>query len=111
MTTMVIIDDFLIKYKLDPKKIKVNVLSCCVTHRLGGTSAELLENDTLSVYELLHGMMLPSGNDAAQALAIYFGHLHILLQQKGTKPDVDANIKMDEFEKEEEELPESENDS
>lgn len=65
MTTMVIIDDFLGKYKLDPKKIKVNILSCCVTSRLGGTSADLIENDTLTVYELLHGMMLPSGNDAA----------------------------------------------
>jgi len=75
MTCMVIIDDFLNKYKLDPKKIKVNILSCCVTQRLGGTSADLLEGDSMTVYELLHGMMLPSGNDAAHSLAIYFGHL------------------------------------
>jgi D-alanyl-D-alanine carboxypeptidase (penicillin-binding protein 5/6) len=41
--------------------------------RLLGTSADLLPHDSLSAWELLHGMMLPSGNDAAQSLAIYFG--------------------------------------
>lgn len=30
-----------------------------------GTTAQLLPSDTLTVWELLHGMMLPSGNDAA----------------------------------------------
>jgi D-alanyl-D-alanine carboxypeptidase len=64
MTSMVIID-FLEKHRLDPKKINVNILSCCITANLGGTSAELIENETMNVHELLHGMMLPSGNDAA----------------------------------------------
>ena len=32
-----------------------------------------MENEKLSVWELLHAMMLPSGNDAAQSLGIYFG--------------------------------------
>lgn len=41
--------------------------------RLIGTSANLIPGDILSVWELLHGMMLPSGNDAAQSLAIHFG--------------------------------------
>lgn len=43
--------------------------------QMEGTSACLLEDDSLSVHDLLYGMMLPSGNDAAQALAIYFGQL------------------------------------
>jgi D-alanyl-D-alanine carboxypeptidase len=30
-----------------------------------GTSAGLMAGDRLTVWELLHGMMLPSGNDAA----------------------------------------------
>ena len=38
-----------------------------------GTSADLREGDVLTVKDLLYGMMLPSGNDAAHALAIYFG--------------------------------------
>lgn len=40
-----------------------------------GTTAELKESDLLSVWDLLHGMMLPSGNDAAHALAEHFGEL------------------------------------
>lgn len=40
-----------------------------------GTSAQLLSDDLLTVEELLYGMMLPSGNDAAQSLAMYFGVL------------------------------------
>lgn len=38
-----------------------------------GTSAELLEGDTLQIWQILHGLMLPSGNDAAHALAEFFG--------------------------------------
>jgi D-alanyl-D-alanine carboxypeptidase (penicillin-binding protein 5/6) len=40
-----------------------------------GTSADLLEGDTLTIWQLLHGLMLPSGNDAAHCLAEYFGGL------------------------------------
>ena len=43
--------------------------------RIVGTSANLIENDTLSVNELMYGMMLPSGNDAAVALGTHFGSL------------------------------------
>ena len=32
---------------------------------LVGTSAELIIGDQLSIEELMYGMMLPSGNDAA----------------------------------------------
>jgi D-alanyl-D-alanine carboxypeptidase len=41
--------------------------------QLEGTSAKLLEGDSLSIMNLIYGMMLPSGNDAAQTLGIYFG--------------------------------------
>ena len=34
-----------------------------------GTTANLEHGDTLSVDQLLYGLMLPSGNDAAFALA------------------------------------------
>lgn len=34
-----------------------------------GTSANLQYSDILTIYELLHALMLPSGNDAAVALA------------------------------------------
>lgn len=53
------------KYSLNPDKIKVRILTLSTTPFLGGTSAELLPKDKLTVTELMYGMMLPSGNDAA----------------------------------------------
>ncbi len=38
-----------------------------------GTSANLRNGDKLLVIDLLFGLLLPSGNDAALALAQYFG--------------------------------------
>lgn len=38
-----------------------------------GTSIYLKKGETLTIEELLYGMMLPSGNDAATALAYYVG--------------------------------------
>ena len=62
------------KHGLDPDKIRVGVLESSTSPVLGGTSAELLPGEKISVTELLYGMMLPSGNDAAQSLGIYFGN-------------------------------------
>ena len=41
-------------------------------------------------------MMLPSGNDAAQSLAVYFGHM-ALLYEKGPGPH-DPNINAEKYE-------------
>lgn len=38
-----------------------------------GTSARLKTGDTFTAFDLLHGLMLPSGNDAAVALAEALG--------------------------------------
>ena len=81
MTSLVVLR-LLDRYKIDPLIVKVNILESSTTPILGGTSAELLANDKLSVFELMHGMMLPSGNDAAQSLAIYFGNLMQILQSR-----------------------------
>ena len=67
---------------------------------MGGTSADLLAIDKVCVYELMHGMMLPSGNDAAQSLAIYFGNLMQILENKlpnNSSQNIDANIYEDEY--------------
>lgn len=50
-----------------------------------GTSAELKENDLLSVWDLLHALMLPSGNDAAHALAEHFGEILLRCGKQTTK--------------------------
>jgi D-alanyl-D-alanine carboxypeptidase len=39
----------------------------------GGTVAKLSAGEVFSVWDMLHGMMLPSGNDAATALAEHYG--------------------------------------
>lgn len=40
---------------------------------MGGTSAEILTDEIYTVEQLLYGLMLPSGNDAAIALATWGG--------------------------------------
>ena len=47
-----------------------------------GTTANLLPNDVLSVHELLFGLMLPSGNDAAHLLGCHFGRLIVDLMRQ-----------------------------
>ena len=73
--TSVVVLDLIDKYNLDIDSVRVNVLTSSTTKILGGTSAELIAGDKLTVRQLLYGMMLPSGNDAAQSLAIFFGNL------------------------------------
>jgi D-alanyl-D-alanine carboxypeptidase (penicillin-binding protein 5/6) len=40
-----------------------------------GTTAELIAGDVVNIEQLLYGLMLPSGNDAALALAKWAGAL------------------------------------
>jgi hypothetical protein len=40
-----------------------------------GTSAKLSYSDVITIYDLLHGLMLPSGNDAAVALGDWGGKI------------------------------------
>ena len=49
---------------------------------INGTTADLREGDTLTVNELMYGMMLPSGNDASVALGVHFGGI---LKSSGSK--------------------------
>jgi len=39
---------------------------------------------------MLHGVMLPSGNDAAMALAEHFGNKLLLLREKELKMEEDS---------------------
>lgn len=57
-----------------------------------GTTANLQEGHTLSVWDLLHGLMLPSGNDAALVLANYFGEYLLDKDQKQNDQYLNCNI-------------------
>ena len=52
---------------------KTRVLVSDVAANIRGTTAMLKTGDLLTVEKLLYGLMLPSGNDAAFALAQFFG--------------------------------------
>eukprot|EP00826_Nyctotherus_ovalis_P029132 TRINITY_DN2297_c0_g2_i3.p1 TRINITY_DN2297_c0_g2~~TRINITY_DN2297_c0_g2_i3.p1 ORF type:complete len:328 (-),score=38.77 TRINITY_DN2297_c0_g2_i3:57-1040(-) len=63
---------------LNMMTMKVNV--CFESAIMYGTSAKLEEGDTLTVWDLLHALLLPSGNDAAICLAEYFGFILVGLK-------------------------------
>lgn len=51
--------------------VEVGAMECGIS----GTSASLERGFRYSVEQLLYGLMLPSGNDASLALAIWGGHI------------------------------------
>jgi serine-type D-Ala-D-Ala carboxypeptidase (penicillin-binding protein 5/6) len=60
------------------KKFKLNPFEECImvsfnATDISGTSAGLKAGDTLNLWDLLHGLLLPSGNDAAVCIAEYLG--------------------------------------
>lgn len=63
--TACVVFDLVDKYQLDIDEVKIHILPSSTTPFLGGTSAELLPNDKLTIRQLCYAMMLPSGNDAA----------------------------------------------
>jgi hypothetical protein len=62
-----------------------------------GTKAGLIEGQLISIYDCLHALMLPSGNDAALTLATAFGkYLHFLNlteKRKNLPRDADEDLK------------------
>ncbi|MEV6133994.1 serine hydrolase [Streptomyces violaceusniger] len=55
------------------KKVTVKQSYIDYTARVGGSKADLKKGDKLTVKQLLYGLLLPSGCDAAMALADTFG--------------------------------------
>lgn len=59
--------------KQEPKVLDEVVTFSAFADATGGSSARIRAGEQLSVRELLYGLLLPSGNDAANALAEHFG--------------------------------------
>jgi D-alanyl-D-alanine carboxypeptidase (penicillin-binding protein 5/6) len=57
----------------DAKVLDETVTFSAKAAATGGTSAKLKAGEKVPVRDLLYGLMLPSGNDAARALAEHFG--------------------------------------
>ena len=83
------------EWGFDPSK-----LYCRVSKRashIGGTSAVLREGQRFSVLDLLHGVMLPSGNDASVVLAEHFGRYFMLEKAKANYSTIRGVCEMDPF--------------
>lgn len=63
-----------------------------------GTSAYVKESLRFSVFDLLHGLMLPSGNDAALVLAEHFGRLFHLIACKSNYKIFKAAVEQNPYE-------------
>jgi D-alanyl-D-alanine carboxypeptidase (penicillin-binding protein 5/6) len=88
MTSFVIIQ-IIRKIKLNAKKTLLQASKNAAS--IGGTTAKLKPGDVLSVWELLHGLLLPSGNDAALCLAEHFGQYLYEVASSKYKSKTDEN--------------------
>jgi D-alanyl-D-alanine carboxypeptidase len=79
------------RIKLDLKKTKFKVSKNSAW--VGGTTAKLRTGDVLCVWDLLHGLMMPSGNDAAICLSENFGEYLYEVSQIRIKAVNSANNK------------------
>lgn len=82
MMTAYVVLRLIEQLKLDPLTSMVSVSEYASS--VGGTTANLLPGDECLVIDLLYGLMLPSGNDAAVALAECFG-LYLSFQKKNSQ--------------------------
>ena len=69
--TFYIVTRLLQQYNIEPDQTNIKIDQQAAW--ISGTSAELFEGDNYTVEQLLYGLMLPSGNDAATALAKWGG--------------------------------------
>lgn len=73
----------------DGKRVQIKVSK--VVSKIIGTTADLKEGDIMSVEQLMYGMMLPSGNDAAYAMAEFFG---TVLKERKWQNITDEELKL-----------------
>lgn len=71
--TLHVVLELVHKYSLDLQSLQITVSKRAA--RINGTSAGVRAGDTFTCYDLLFGMMLPSGNDVALLFAEFFGRI------------------------------------
>jgi D-alanyl-D-alanine carboxypeptidase len=84
-------------------EINMETVYCRVSKRASeicGTSAFLKEGLRFSIFDLLHGLMLPSGNDAALVLSEHFGRLFYLTSCKSNSKQFKEAVEMDPYDPE-----------
>ena len=91
MMTLNTVLKLLVRYGFpsDGKRVQIKISK--VVSKIIGTTAELKEGDILTVEQLMYGMMLPSGNDAAFAMAEFFG---TILKERKWQNTTDEELKL-----------------
>lgn len=74
----------------DPKVLDETATISERADKTGGSTANVGAGERFSVRDLLHGLLLPSGNDAAVALAEHFGPRFAPGEGTGDAPKADA---------------------
>ncbi|HEX4613463.1 MAG TPA: serine hydrolase [Urbifossiella sp.] len=70
----------------DPKVLEETVTFSVKASQTGGTTSKLKAGEKLPARELLYGLLLPSGNDAAVALAEHFGYRFLDKEKADQEP-------------------------
>jgi D-alanyl-D-alanine carboxypeptidase (penicillin-binding protein 5/6) len=70
--------NFVITRKINFKEMELSVSK--FASRVPGSSAFIKDGDLIKLWDLLHGLMLPSGNDAATCIAENLGAM--ILEEK-----------------------------
>ena len=87
MMTALVVVRLCRKFKLCIRTETIKVTA--VASNIRGTTANLRKGDLLTIEQLLFGMLLPSGNDAAFLLSSHFGQM-IFLKLAYTEKDIEA---------------------
>jgi len=80
---------------IHPKKIYFRASLYAV--KVGGTSAHIREGLRYSIYDLLVGLMLPSGNDASLVLAENFGRFLFIELSRNSSNKLKENLEADSY--------------
>lgn len=91
---LIVVIDTLKRCQVDSRKIFVRVSKDAA--QMTGTTALLTEGMEISIYDLMFGMMLPSGNNAAYALAQAIGSI-LFMETAPGKIQLDIVYDVDRF--------------
>ena len=95
MMTYYTVSKIIEELDLDINYIRFVVSSECFAKK--GTTASLNPNDVILQIDLLYGMMLPSGNDAAHCLCENLGKLLLIKRSEDKGQRVTRPLKQDDF--------------
>lgn len=80
---------------INPKRVYLR--ASYYASKIGGTTAYIKEGLRYSIYDLMIGLMLPSGNDAANVLAENFGRYLCIEMQRNSSSRLKDSLESDPY--------------